>query len=1026
VRGRGAAAVLALALARTRAAPGRALLAAAGVAVAVALLAGAAGGGAIAGERAAQRLLAGLPAADQRVALASTGRLPASEAHAADRALAATTGEPVTRAVVLRPVRLGPHGTAAQIAAIAPAARWLRLESGRLPRGCTPRRCEVVQVAGAPLSALPGAGRELDVVGRARLTSAIPLGFRPRAGTAAGPESQGAAPLFVGGDPAGLERLPALAAVSRTHAWSAPLDLAGVASWDLGAAAARVARMRADLEATGGWTVSAPLHGLDAARARADTARERVGLVAAAAAALLVAFAVVAAGALGRDLEAERRRLERRGARRWQLALLGLAEAAGPAAAGVVLGAAAGIAVTWLRARGAGLDPGALTAHALLTPAALAAASACWLAATLLLASGAAVRGRAAGRVGDALAIAAVAGLALALARGDVGAGALARGADPVAALLPALAGLAFGLALVRLAPPLLRGLGRAARPAPALLRTAALGVARSPRQAALTIAFVAVCAGLAMFAAGYRATLERGQRDEAAFRVPVDVTIAAGADFVSPARLASPHRWAQLAGGARVLPVVRQSGSVPRGATRVTLPVLGVPARGLGDLRGWERTGASAPATALAARLDGDGDATAAGTPVRIPRRAAAVALPATARGDALRLTLHVRGRDGRLVAIDLGRAGPAPRRLTAPVPGAARGGRIVALEATADGGLLATAGHQRAEGGTGADVVAGRLTLGALRAGGELVRWDGWTAGGALRPPRPAGPGVRVPYAFDRPGSAVLRPPGSAVGAPIPVLADRATAAAAGPRGRLPLRVDGVPLTARVVGSLARLPGVGPDAAGFVVADRARLSAALDAARPGAGATGELWLAVTPAQERRLAVALDRPRLDGLTVTSRRAVEAQLRGDPLARELLGVLAAAALAGGLLAVGGLLLATWVAVRDESAELYDLEAQGAPPRTLRAVLWLRAMLLAALGAAGGVALGALLGALVAETVQATAATTVPVPPLTAVLPWTRWAAGLAVGALLAAAAVAIALARAFSGPVPRRPRSAAP
>jgi len=1027
VRGRSATAVLALAFARARAAPGRALLAAAGVAAAVALLAVAAGGGAIAGERAAERVLAGLPAADQRVALAWTGRLPASEAQAADRALAATAGKPVTRAVLLRPVRLGPDGTPAQVAAIAPAGRWLRLVAGRLPRACAPARCEVVQVGGPPLAGVPGAEGQVEIVGRARLTSAIPLGFRPRPGAAAGgPETPGEAPLLVGADPAGLERLPALAAVSRTHAWSAPLGLAGIASWDLDAAAARVARLRAGLEATGGWTVDAPLRGLDAARARAETARERVGLVAAAAAALLVAFAVVAAGALGRDLAAEQQRLERRGARRWQLALLGLAEAAGPAAAGVVVGAAAGLAVTWARADGAGLDAGALTAHALLTPTALAAALACWLVATLLLAAGAAVRGRTAGRVGDALAIAAAAGLALALARGDVDAERLARGADPVAALLPALAGLAFGLALLRLAPPLLRGLGRAARPAPALLRTAALGVSRSPRQAALTVAFVAVCGGLAMFAAGYRATLEAGQRDEAAFRVPLDVTIAAGSDFVSPTRLAGPSRWRELAGGARVLPVVRQSGSVPRGATRVTLPVLGVPARGLGELRGWDRTGASAPAPTLAARLASAGDGNGGTRPVRIPRRAAAVALPASTRGDALDLTLHVRARDGALVAIRLGRAGPTPERLAAPVPRVARGGRIVALEATADAGLLATAGHQRAEGGTGADVVAGRLSLGALRAGGAHLAWDGWTAGGALRAPRHVGPGLRVAYAFDRPGAAVLRPPGSAAGAPVPVLADRATAAAAGPRGRLPLRVDGVPLTGRVVGSLARLPGVDPAAAGFVVADRARLSDALDAARPGAGATGELWLAATPDQERRLAAALDRPRLAGLTVTSRRAVEATLRGDPLARELLGVLAAAALAGGLLAIGGLLLATAVAVRDEGAELYDLEAQGAPPRTLRAVLWLRAMLLAALGAAGGVALGVLLSVLVAETVQATAATSAPVPPLTAVLPWTRWGAGLAAGALLAAAVVAVALARAFSGPVPRRPRSAAP
>src|SRR5438874_1164725 len=52
-------------------------------------------------------------------------------------------------------------------------ARWIRLRSGRLPRRCTPRRCELVLVGGhGRLPRLPF----LHVVGRGTLTKDAPLG----------------------------------------------------------------------------------------------------------------------------------------------------------------------------------------------------------------------------------------------------------------------------------------------------------------------------------------------------------------------------------------------------------------------------------------------------------------------------------------------------------------------------------------------------------------------------------------------------------------------------------------------------------------------------------------------------------------------------------------------------------------------------------------------------------------------------------------------------------------------------------
>ena len=79
---------------------------------------------------------------------------------------------------------------------------------------------------------------------------------------------------------------------------------------------------------------------------RATVSGRRLLLVGGEAAALLVAFAVLAAGALRRDLASARRRLTWHGARRWQRVVLTATESTavglGGAAAGWVIGSAAG------------------------------------------------------------------------------------------------------------------------------------------------------------------------------------------------------------------------------------------------------------------------------------------------------------------------------------------------------------------------------------------------------------------------------------------------------------------------------------------------------------------------------------------------------------------------------------------------------------------------------------------------------------------------------------------------------------
>jgi ABC-type antimicrobial peptide transport system permease subunit len=119
-----------------------------------------------------------------------------------------------------------------------------------------------------------------------------------------------------------------------------------------------------------------------------------------------------------------------------------------------------------------------------------------------------------------------------------------------------------------------------------------------------------------------------------------------------------------------------------------------------------------------------------------------------------------------------------------------------------------------------------------------------------------------------------------------------------------------------------------------------------------------------------------------------------------------------------LLALVGLLLAVVGDMRDDRGELFDLEAQGASPATIRAHLRLRALLVAVFGIVGGLALGAVLSALVISLVSVTAGSAEPEPPLLLSLDLPLLAAAAA-GYVLLAALLVIA-ATALRGRAPAR------
>ena len=143
-------------------------------------------------------------------------------------------------------------------------------------------------------------------------------------------------------------------------------------------------------------------------------------------------------------------------------------------------------------------------------------------------------------------------------------------------------------------------------------------------------------------------------------------------------------------------------------------------------------------------------------------------------------------------------------------------------------------------------------------------------------------------------------------------------------------------------------------------------------------------------------------------MTVVSRADVLTGLRADPLARGALATLAATAALALALALVGLVLGVAGDRRDERGELFDLEAQGAPPATLRLHLRLRALLVAAFGLVGGIVTGAILSRLVLSLVSVTASSAKPEPPLRLVLDLPLLATAVAAYALLAVVLVGLA------------------
>jgi hypothetical protein len=1003
-----------------------ALLAAVGVAAGAAMLAAVLAGSTVARDERVGRDIGQIPAADRSVradwfGLPAQARedWPTLDRRARRALLGVGAGEPASL-VLFRESSLA--GRFIGLGAVDGLRDWVVLRSGRLPQQCRPERCEVVRLRGE--GRLPSApGLRLVEVGEAALRSPVLFGdflapaenersraaLSPLYREAAAYHRPPPAPLVLAEGVAPLTRSTVLENVYRSYSWVVPLRQGSVHAWELDRLDGAVARARSSLQsASAGFALAAPLDEVREAGVESKVAGRRLLLIGGEAAALLFAFAVLAAVGMRRDVDAARQRLTWYGARDWQLSVLVAAETGLIALVGTAAGWALGSLAAWLVADRAGAPAGAVLSHSTFSSRGLLVALATAVALALVLLAALRLRPVALGGRSfsplDAAALGALVAIAVLLARGDFDETSLAggEGSAAVLVLLPGLVTFVAAVVFARLFRPALFALERLARRRHVSFRLAALSLARNPGHAAVAIAFLVVSVGLAVFAESYRTTLARGQEQEASFRVPFDFVVREDLTRLIPVREAAPpQRLAALGPDVRVEPVLRLSANVSRAGGATGITALGLDPEALPALGGWRDDFAARSPAQLASGIESGAEPRG---PV-LPEDS--TELVVDGRGRSITLTASVATPSGAFATLELGETEPLGHLLRAPIPKEARGGRLVALT------LVPPRIVER--GGDQGEPFEGTLVLGPLRAETEgsgsvtLGGYGEWIGVSGVEP-APTGESATLRYTLTEEQTSRFRPRQPSDEGPVPVIASPGVAAAAGEGGRLPLRVAGEQVVARVAGVARRFPGTSGE---FVVADRVLLGTALNAERPGIAVSNEVWLGAQSVERRRaLEAALARPPFDVLAVESRAALEDSLRNDPLARGTLLTLLGGALVALGLALVGILLGVLSDLRDDRGEFRDLEAQGARPALLRRVVRTRGAVVALAGLLGGIATAAVLSLLVVDLVAVTAEAQAAELPLQPAVDWGVLGGALAGCALLAGVLVAAVARRA--------------
>ena len=527
-------------------------------------------------------------------------------------------------------------------------------------------------------------------------------------------------------------------------------------------------------------------------------------------------------------------------------------------------------------------------------------------------------------------------------------------------------------------------------------MRLATSALARGVGAAATAVAFLVLAVGLALLAESYRATLARGERDQAAYRVPAEIVVREDLGALVRVLDAAPlARYRSLVEAGAAFPVLRTTASAGRSESISGVTLLGLPAPAVDALSIW-RDDWKASRSELRAALEHGGVAEIRGAALR--GRGLELEVGPTLLG----FRAVVVSRSGHFRTIELG-AGQARRTVTLRKPLPRGTDRLLALE------LVPPKLEER-----GADAgVALRGRVLVTLSGSSLTGFVG-QGGVSVSSARDARRGVQLTYVVTRQRPARIRAmQATDTAAPAVVVTPALGRLAGGIGGLVPIRVAGAVIGVRVTMIVERFPGTSGEA---VVGPLSVLATAIDADAPGGGRISEVWLDPPPGQRAAVEAALGRAPFRALETVTRAGVEADARRDPLGHGTLLALLAAAVVALLLGVVGLVLAVRADLRDDAGELAELEAQGASPSVLRRVVRLRASIVGVVGLAGGLVAGGSLALLVTRVVRVTARATAPEPPLQTTLDLAVVGLGGTTIALLAVALVAQTTRAAFADP----------
>ncbi|RJL26483.1 FtsX-like permease family protein [Bailinhaonella thermotolerans] len=624
-------------------------------------------------------------------------------------------------------------------------------------------------------------------------------------------------------------------------------------------------------------------------------------------------------------------------------------------------------------------------------------------------------------RAGADLALLVIAGIALWQLRtygGPVTETAGGLGVDPLIVTGPALALLCGGLLALRLVPWVGRAAERMTSRRPGL--PAVLGawqVSRRPLRYSGPVLLLVMAIAIGLVSVATTATWHRSQADQADHQAGADlrVTVPPGTDRVGI--LGRSSLYASLPGVTAVSPLHRGDLPPEGDGDRTTLlaadaAVLDQVLRLRPDLSDRPLRELVRPLAAERPRfpvvpLPGRPERLEADLRLSAPADATVSALVMDGQGVNHRVPLPVPEPDDRVhrVSVDLARlAGPAGR---VAYPLALRG---FVVDAAPERRTRLSIGLPGADGGTLRLPDGSRWTFGRLGMGGGTV-----SDGGLITLDLPAAEGrayrgATVLLAGRDTRDTDVFPASDAQAPTVPgvVTAELAAGQRLGVGGVLPLDAPGIELRVRIAGIVESMPAV-PAGRGAVLIDLPTLQL-LDLRAGDAPHDPGEWLAAARDGGTAAAAALAGHPEWAESVTTRDAVRAHLRDDPLTGGLKGALALGFAAALAFAALGFLVNAAVSARERAGEFAVLRAMGVSFRQVFGLLAVEQAFVAGLSIFGGVALAIVITLVVVPYIVLTGQATVVSPPVLTELPPLA-AAALLLGVLALLTLIVAGLAR---------------